>query len=210
MTDQYTVDIEFRIAKQTKALIKRVRKKYEPWGTHQYHLIPYYSDRRKYHDTIKGPETELVLGSEEEKKKKPATEEPRPKRNEYRLIELMENRTNVEDGLTIKELCKEIFDYKLEHKYKDKIQWTWRCVHIIPGINEHLQTPILNRLYKTVDSMSKHIEERKKAVDMPWEEREAMIRDTEAWYENNEERAKVLARELRRRRRLPRKRSSHS
>jgi hypothetical protein len=60
-------------------------------------------------------------------------------------------------------------------------------------------------MYKMVDSMNKHIEERKKAIDTPWEEREAMINETEAWYENNEGKAKVLARELRRRQRAKRK-----
>jgi hypothetical protein len=43
MSDQYTEDFGHRIAKQANTLIKRVRKKYEPWGTHQYYMIPYYS-----------------------------------------------------------------------------------------------------------------------------------------------------------------------
>jgi len=190
MTDWYTKDLEHRIAKRTNAIIKRVRKKYEPWGTHQYYVIPYYSDREKYHDIIKGPETVLSLGSEEEKKEKPIIEEPVPKKNEKHLIELMENRTKLEDGLTIKELCKEIFGYKIEHKYKGKIQWTWRCVHIITGINGHLSTPIINRMYKMVDSMNKYMEDRKKAIETPWEEIEAKINEIEAWFENNEDRAK--------------------
>jgi hypothetical protein len=205
MTDWYANDLEYRIAKRTNALIKRVRKKYEPWGTHQYYMIPYYSDRRKYHDTIKGPETVSVLGSQDENKKQPIAEEPVPKGKERHLIELMENRTKLEDGLTIKELCKQIFGYKVEHKYKGKIQWAWRCVHIIPEINGHLTTPIINRMYKMVDSMNKRIEERKKAIETPWEEREAMINETETWYENNEEKAKVLARELKRRQRAKKK-----
>jgi hypothetical protein len=205
MSNRYTKDLEHTIARQANTLIKRVRKKYEPWGTHQYYMVPYYSDRRKYYDTIKDPEIVSVLGSEDENKKQPIAGEPIPKGKERHLIELMENRMKLEDGLTIKELCKEIFGYKIEHKYKGKKQWTWRCVHIIPEINGYLTTPTINRMYKMVDSMNKHIEERKKAIETPWEEREAIINETEAWYENNEEKTKVLARELRRRQREKKK-----
>jgi uncharacterized protein (UPF0216 family) len=60
-------------------------------------------------------------------------------------------------------------------------------------------------MYKMVDSINKHIEERKKSVEKPWKEREAMIKEIDAWYENNEEKAKVLAHELRRRQRRKKK-----
>jgi hypothetical protein len=122
MTCSYTRDLEHRIARQTNALVKRVREKYRPWGTHQYYMIPYYSDRRRYDVTIKRPETVSVLGSNEENKRS-STTEPAPKENERRLIELMENRKKLEDGLTIKEIAREIFGYKFEHKYRGKRQW---------------------------------------------------------------------------------------
>jgi hypothetical protein len=205
MTYSYTKDLEHRLARQTNALVKRVREKYRPWGIHQYCMIPYYSDRSRYDVTIKPPETVPVLGSNDENKRSPTTDEPTPKENERRLIELMENRKKLEDGLTIKEIAREIFGYKFEHKYRGKRQWAWRCVHIIPEINGYLTTPIINRMYKMVDSINEHIEERKKSVEKPWKEREAMIKEIDPWYENNEEKAKVLAHELRRRQRRKKK-----
>jgi hypothetical protein len=75
----------------------------------------------------------------------------------------------------------------------------WKYIHVIPAKNGELLFPRIEKLDKFIDALNRIIEKRMEAQNVPYEERVARIDEVEAWYENNEGRARTLIRELRRR-----------